>query len=148
MDDRRYGDGDASYQAMGGDAGVRQLVDRFYDLMESLPEARTIRDMHGPDLGLSRDKLHIFLCGWLGGPRRYAERWGPIAIPPAHAHLPIGPAERDQWLLCMDRALAEMPVAEDFKAYFREQIRVPAERVTQVCTRMAQAQKQADDAAD
>lgn len=118
---------------MGGEAGVALLVDRFYDLMESLPQAKPIRELHPSDLTLSREKLKVFLVGWLGGPRRYSERFGPMRIPAVHAHLPIGPAERDQWLLCMDTALGEMPVTAEFKEYFRDRIRKPANRVVQAC---------------
>ena len=115
--------------AMGGEAGLRVLVDRFYDAMETLPEASTIRGMHSGDLSLSRDKLAAFLTGWLGGPKRYSERWGPIRIPPAHAHLSIGTAERDAWLQCMQQAIDSMPITDGFRAYFMREIAVPANRV-------------------
>ena len=127
-----YGEGDASLQAMGGEAGVAALVDAFYEEMERRPAARGIRDMHG-DLAVARDKLTVFLVGWLGGPRRYAERWGQIRIPPAHAHLPIGKAEHDAWLVCMDAAIDAMPVDAEFRSYFKTQIRVPADRVLRAC---------------
>ncbi|HFE46359.1 MAG TPA: globin [Nannocystis exedens] len=113
---------------MGGEAGIRKLVDHFYDVMSELPEAKTVLAMH-PDLPLSREKLTVFLTGWLGGPKRYSERWGPIRIPAAHAHLPIGQAEHDAWLACMDGAVERMSIPEDFKAYFKREIRVPAGRV-------------------
>lgn len=129
-DTREFGDGDASLVAMGGEAGVAALVEAFYDNMERFEEARTIRDMH-PDLALAREKLTVFLIGWLGGPRRYAKRWGQIRIPPAHAHLTIDEAEHDQWLLCMDAAIDAMPVTPSFRTYFKAQIRVPARRAMQ-----------------
>ncbi len=128
--DLEFGDGDASLRAMGGEPGVAALVEAFYDNMEQLPQAQTIRDMH-PDLALARDKLTAFLVGWLGGPKRYAERWGRIRIPAFHAYLRIDEAERDQWLLCMDRAIEAMPVTEAFREYFKVQIRVPANRSMQ-----------------
>ena len=59
----KYGDGDASFRAAGGVVGLRTLVNDFYDIMEELPEAREIRDMHPTDLTVSRDKLSRFLCG-------------------------------------------------------------------------------------
>jgi hemoglobin len=131
---RAYGDGDASFQAAGGEAGIRALVDSFYDFMDSLPEARRIRGMHPADLGESRDKLARFLCGWLGGPRRYREKYGPISIPGVHAHLPIGEADRDAWLECMRRAAAEQPHADAFRAYLLAQLAIPAERVRLRCS--------------
>lgn len=134
-----YGYEDTSLQAMGGEEAVRVLVDRFYDVMDSLPEAARIRRMHPANLEVSRDKLTVFLIGWLGGPRRYAERWGPMHIPHAHAHLTIDEAERDAWLLCMQTAMAEMPVTEDFRAYFTREIDVPANRVMQVSQQRRQS---------
>lgn len=124
----QYGYEDTSYRALGGTPGVRKLVDHFYDAMAELAEARGIYEMHG-DVELAREKLAAFLCGWLGGPKLYRERWGPIAIPPAHRHLPIGPAERDAWLACMQHAVRQMPVPDDFKRYFMREISVPANRV-------------------
>lgn len=124
-----YGTKDASYQAAGGQPGIRRLVDAFYDEMDSADYAATIRGMHPQDLTMSRDKLSLFLCGWLGGPRLYAEKYGGISIPSAHAHLDIGLAERDAWLACMQVALDKQDYEPDFKIYLLEQLSVPAERV-------------------
>lgn len=127
-DTRSYGDGDRSFLAAGGVEGIRQLVDAFYDAMCELPDARKIRDMHPQDLDESRDKLARFLTGWLGGPKLFSEKYGPIRIPVAHRHLSIGPAERDAWLLCMKVAADQQPYADDFKTYLLQQLYVPAER--------------------
>lgn len=120
---------DASYVAAGGEQGLSRLVDAFYDYMDVLPEAATIRAMHEPDLALSREKLKVFLSAWLGGPNVYRERFGPIAIPRVHSHLAIDVPERDAWLLCMARAVSDQPWAVEFKTYFMQAISVPAERV-------------------
>ncbi|HXH04317.1 MAG TPA: group II truncated hemoglobin [Candidatus Competibacteraceae bacterium] len=96
------------YERLGGAERVRELVDRFYDLMDTLPEARGIRSMHPPSLAGSRDKLYEFLCGWLGGPQLYIERHGHPRLRARHLPFPIGAAERDQWLTCMYRALDEL----------------------------------------
>lgn len=123
-----FGQGDASYQAAGQFEGIRRLVDDFYDVMESLPEAAHIRAMHSADLTEARDKLTRFLCGWLGGPRLFSEKYGPIAIPSFHRAFPIGPKERDAWLLCMREAAAKQPYSDEFKTYLLAQLYVPAER--------------------
>lgn len=125
----RYGEGDASFRAAGGQAGITRLVDAFYRIMDELPEARIIRRMHARDLTESRDKLTRFLCGWMNGPSLYAEKYGPIRIPSAHAHLRIGPRERDAWLRCMELAIAEQGYAPDFASYLLRELRIPAERV-------------------
>ena len=104
------------YELLGGDDGVRQLTADFYGLMDALPEAATIRAMHKGDLSEMTDKLGTFLIGWLGGPQRYQERFGRVIIPLAHKPFPIGPSERDQWLLCMQGAIDKTSLDEAMKA--------------------------------
>jgi hemoglobin len=140
---RTYGVEDASFRAAGGEEGIRRLVDRFYDLMEERPDTRRIREMHPADLEISRDKLARFLCGWLGGPRRYSEKYGPIQIPRAHAHLAIEEPERDAWLSCMREALEDAPYAEDFKAYLLRELAVPAEKIRLVVERRREGDHEA-----
>jgi hemoglobin len=127
-----YGTLDASFLAAGGVDGIEKLVNDFYDQMEVLPEAQVIRAMHPDDLTISRDKLARFLCAWLGGPRRYAEKYGSINIPGAHQHFNVGEDERDAWLLCMEKAIEQQAYSQDFATYLLQQLRVPAERVRQV----------------
>lgn len=128
-----YGTGDTSFQAAGGVEGIRQLVDTFFDRMGSDPRFATIYALHPEDKEISRDKLHLFLCGWLGGPKLYNEKYGAIGIPRVHAHLAIATEERDQWLTCMSESVAEQPFAADFKTYLMEQLYVPAEAVRRRC---------------
>ncbi|NRB39055.1 MAG: group II truncated hemoglobin [Pseudomonadales bacterium] len=125
---KTYGEGDDSFQAAGGEEGIRKLVQEFYRQMALLPEAEAIFTMHNSDLDTTIDKLARFLCGWLGGPKLFSEKYGSIRIPVAHRHLAIGPDERDAWLLCMEKALESQPFDEDFKRYLLEQLFVPAER--------------------
>jgi len=134
-----YGTGDASFQAAGGQAGLRQLVDMFFDRMGTDERFATIYAMHPPDKEVSRDKLFRFLCGWLGGPKLYNEKYGAIGIPRVHAHLKIATPERDQWLTCMTETVAEQPFAADFKTYLMEQLFVPAEAVRRRCAAARQA---------
>lgn len=129
----KFGDGDASFRAAGGEEGLRRLSDDFYDEMERDPNARTILRMHPSDLTVSRDKLARFLCGWLGGPPRFREKYGPIKLPRAHRHLRVAETERDAWLACMERAIARQPFSAAFKVYLLDELRVPAERIRQVC---------------
>lgn len=135
-----FGTGDASFRAAGGEEGIRALVEDFYAEMSSRDFARRIRDMHPPDLAVSIDKLARFLCGWLGGPKRYAEKYGEIHIPRAHAHLPIDEADRDAWLRCMELAIAKQPYAPEFRSYLLGALGVPAERVRAVCAERARGE--------
>lgn len=139
-----YGTGEASFRAAGEYEGVKRLVDAFYDEMERAPEAAVIRAMHPRDLTVARDKLTRFLCGWLGGPKLFSQKYGPIAIPRAHAHLDIGYPERDAWLGCMKAAIEQQPYTPAFKTYLFEQLCVPAERSRQVSTAAAEARAQGD----
>lgn len=127
--DPPYGVGDASFQAAGGREGIFKLVNEFFDRMGSDARFATIWHMHPDDKEMSRDKLARFLCGWLGGPKLYHEKYGAIGIPRVHEHLPIGTDERDQWLTCMAETVAEQPFADSFKEYLMEQLFVPAEAV-------------------
>lgn len=129
-----YGTGDASFQAAGGKSGLRRLVDNFFDRMGNDDRFATIYALHPEDIEVSRDKLARFLCGWLGGPKLYNEKYGAIGIPRVHAHLAIGTPERDQWLTCMTESVAEQPFAADFKQYLMEQLYVPAEAVRRRCS--------------
>lgn len=96
------------YERLGGEAGLRRLVTRFYELMDSLPEAWEIRRLHPEDLSGSREKLFKFLSGWLGGPPLYVQEYGHPRLRMRHLPFPIGERERDQWMLCMNQALDEL----------------------------------------
>lgn len=98
------------YQRLGEEDGVRALVDRFYDLMELEPRYAALRALHPQDLAGSRDKLHWFLCGWLGGPDLYQQRFGHPRLRARHLPYPIGLAERDQWLACMMSTMEELRI--------------------------------------
>ncbi len=95
------------YAAIGGEDTVRRLVRRFYVLMDELPEAKACRDIHPASLEGSERKLFEYLSGWLGGPPLYVEKYGHPMLRRRHFVAPIGPAERDGWLLCFETALAE-----------------------------------------
>ncbi len=95
------------YAHLGGADGVRTLVERFYQLMDTLPEAAHIRALHPADLRGSTDKLYKFLSGWLGGPALYVEEFGHPMLRARHLPFPIETADRDAWLLCMKCALDE-----------------------------------------
>jgi hemoglobin len=104
------------YELLGGDGGVRRLTADFYGLMDTRPDAAPIRAMHKGDLSEMTDKLGTFLIGWLGGPQNYQERFGRVIIPLAHKPFPIGPSERDQWLMCMRGALKKTSLDASMKA--------------------------------
>lgn len=110
------------YEQMGGDAGIRRLVDRFYDLMDTAPEAATVRKLHAASLKASREKLYLYLSYWTGGPQTYIERNGHPRLRMRHLPFTIGARERDEWLWCMDQALDEQDMPTDLREQLREKL--------------------------
>lgn len=128
----QYGEGAATYEAVGGLTGLNKLVTDFYTVMDKSPEYKVIRDMHPDDLEESIDKLVSFLSGWTGGEQLYAKKYKAIGIPRVHMHLSIDEVERDMWLDCMQEALEMQDYPESLITYLIAQLSIPAERVRTV----------------
>jgi hemoglobin len=107
---------ESPYALLGGETQLRELVDRFYDLMDLESTYAAIRKLHPTDLANSREKLFMFLSGWLGGPGLYAERFGHPMLRARHLPFAIGAAERDAWMACMIRAMEETGVEDRLRA--------------------------------
>ncbi|SHE96485.1 hemoglobin [Lampropedia hyalina DSM 16112] len=103
---------DTPFEWLGGEARVRELVERFYDLMELEPTYAALRATHGPSLDEAREKLFLFLCGWLGGPDYYVQRYGHPRLRMRHLPFAIGIRERDEWVICMNQAMQEINVPD------------------------------------
>lgn len=106
-------DNNNHYQRIGGEKVVRKLVERFYQLMDELPEAYELRKLHAPDLSLAEEKLFMFLSGWMGGPPLYIEQFGHPRLRMRHAPFAIGNRETDQWMMCMEQAMTDIGVEAD-----------------------------------
>jgi hemoglobin len=117
------------YQMLGGDAGVRSIVDRFYDLMDTAPEAATIRKLHATSLKASREKLYMFLSGWTGGPQLYVEKHGHPRLRARHLPFTISTRERDEWLWCMDRSLNEHEMPGELREFLRGKLHALADHM-------------------
>ena len=104
------------YDLIGGEATVRRLSDRFYEIMDSDPGARRVRAMHGEDLGPIRQLLFEFLSGWLGGPALYFNRPEHRCVMSAHRPYSIGEAEREEWMSCMRRAMEDCELPAEMRA--------------------------------
>ena len=105
------------YEVIGEAEGVERLVHRFYDLMDELPEAQEIREMHAKSLKSSREKLILFLTGWLGGPQLYVEKYGHPRLRARHMPFDIGEDERQQWMLCMRQALEDEVESDELRRF-------------------------------
>lgn len=105
---------------IGGESQVHALVDRFYDLMDLEPDYAALRAAHGTELANAREKLKMFLTGWMGGPQRYTEQFGHPRLRMRHMPFSIGIAERDQWVACMDQAMQETGVDATLRTRLKE----------------------------
>ena len=103
------------YEVIGGEAAIRTLVEKFYYFMDTLPEAKGIRDMHQADLTSAESRLFKYMTGWLGGPNLYIEEYGHPMLRARHLPFAIGESERDQWMLCMNKAIEEVPMEPRLK---------------------------------
>ena len=108
-----------AYEALGGEQKLRRIVERFYALMDAVPEYYDVRKLHPADLQSSTDKLYMFLSGWLGGPSLYINAYGHPRLRARHLPFAIGIAERDQWMACMVQALEEEGVEERLREALR-----------------------------
>ena len=105
---------------IGGESQVHALVDRFYDLTDLEPGYAALRAAHGTELANAREKLKMFLTGWLGGPQRYTEQFGHPRLRMRHMPFSIGIAERDQWVACMDQAMQETEIDDALRTRLKE----------------------------
>lgn len=111
---------DTPFEWIGGEEKVKALVERFYDLMDLEPQYAALRAAHGTELARARENLFWFLCGWLGGPQYYTDRFGHPRLRMRHMPFRIGVVERDQWLACMDQAMGEVEIPAELRARLRD----------------------------
>ncbi len=114
------------FELLGGSESgitrVRELVESFYDVMDSDPKAAGIRAMHAQDLTEAREKLFMFLTGWTGGPQLYIDRYGHPFLRRRHLPFSIGESERDQWMYCMIQAMRKIGIEEPLMVKLAEQL--------------------------
>lgn len=104
------------YELIGGEEVLRRVTQRFYEVMDQLPEAQGLRKMHPPDLAESERKLYMFLSGWLGGPELFVQEFGHPRMKARHMPFKIGKAERDQWMMCMVYAFEDVGIEEPYRS--------------------------------
>ena len=108
------------FEWIGGEEKIKALVERFYDLMDLEPGYAALRAAHGSELAKARQHLFWFLCGWMGGPQHYTDRFGHPCLRMRHMPFVIGTAERDQWIACMDQAMSETGVPPGLRKRLQE----------------------------
>lgn len=117
------------FDQLGGEAGIRRLVDRFYDLMDSAPEAVHVRALHAASLKRAREKLYLYFTGWTGGPPLYEAQFGHPRLRARHLPFAIGTRERDEWLWCMEQSIDEQPIPGELRERLRKKLRELADRM-------------------
>ena len=120
MTDIQEPDQQSAYDLIGGESVIKAMVERFYDLMDLEPGFAALRASHGDSLEQARQKTFWFLCGWMGGPSYYEDRFGHPRLRMRHMPFKIGILERDQWLACMDQAMRDVGVEETFRQQLAE----------------------------
>jgi len=101
------------FERIGGRPPIRNLVERFYDLMDTEPAFARLRAIHQADLAQMREKLSDFLTAWMGGPRDWFEKNPGSCIMSAHGAMPgIDRETAEQWIACMKRAARPMIEAD------------------------------------
>jgi len=108
------------YKLMGGEAAILSLVERFYFYMDTLPEAKELRAIHADDLAATKTKLFQFLSGWLGGPDLFVELYGHPRLKQRHFNFEVNQQTRDQWMMCMKKALYEVAMSDDLRKNIHE----------------------------
>lgn len=115
-----WGDEATPFDALGGEAPIRSIVDRFYDIIDA--DAPTLRAMLPVDDSASRRKLFLYLVEWTGGPDRYTAERGHPMLRRRHLPFPIGHDEVETWLECMGRALDDNEVDGPVRAFLDEKL--------------------------
>ncbi|HRH05281.1 MAG TPA: group II truncated hemoglobin [Burkholderiaceae bacterium] len=117
------------YERLGGEAGVRKLVHRFYELMDELPEAYQVRKLHPDSLAVSEQNLFEYLSGWFGGPTMYTDKKGHPRMRQRHAPYAVTPEAKDEWMLCMKQSLAETVADEPFRTQLQANFQALADHM-------------------
>jgi len=105
----------STYDKIGGEETVGKLCDRFYELMDTVPQFAELRSMHPESLAGAREKLFMFLSGWFGGPDLFVEKFGHPKLRARHMGFSIGTRERDQWVACMVLAMEDVGLDEEIR---------------------------------
>lgn len=127
----------STYDALGGAEGVRRLVDRFYEVMDELPETYAVRQLHPESLAGSAESLYEFLSGWFGGPSLYVAKKGHPRLRMRHHPYAISPARRDEWMLCMTTALSEQVSDESLRERLMQKFAQMADHIVNTDERTA-----------
>ncbi len=120
------------YEQLGGEEGLRRLVDRFYEIMDTDSSVKETRDLHSTRLAGANKKLFMFLSGWLGGPNLFVEAFGHPRLRRRHMDFKIGQREAEQWMHCMKQALKDEKVEAGLAAHLETALTNTAQHMRNV----------------
>jgi hemoglobin len=116
---------DTPFERLGGEAGVRAIVEHFYDAMTELePVLARLHacDGRGYVVRASRERFALFFIGWLGGPQDYVAQHGHPRLRMRHVRVPIDAAMARAWMRCMMHALEAAGVDPDVRAFLQARL--------------------------
>ncbi len=116
---------DTPFERLGGEQGVRAVVERFYDAMTELEP--TLARLHPCDergyvVRTSRERFALFFMGWLGGPQDYTAQYGHPRLRMRHARVPIDTAAARAWMRCMLQALDAAGIEPDVRDFLEARL--------------------------
>lgn len=119
------------YDLIGGEEGIKKLVNMFYDIVETNPEGHKLHLLHlrGNGIAHSRVEQFNFLSGFLGGPKLYVEKHGHSNVRSMHEHVEINSEAKEIWLKCMSMAIDNVGIAPTIKDKLMSNFTVIAERL-------------------
>ncbi len=124
------------FEMLGGGQTVREIVARFYALMDEDPHYAKLRALHAEDLSDVQQGLTLFLDAWLGGPKAWFDRGQ--CVMSLHRNIAIAPEVADQWADAMTRAVTMQPGIDPALG------KAMAERLGQMARGMVNAERRAD----
>lgn len=104
------------YDAVGGGQFFTDLVDAFYEGVETDP---VLRPMYPEgDLADARRHLTLFFAQYWGGPKTYQEERGHPRLRMRHAPFVIDEDARDRWVTHMKAALDQL----ELESHLRDEL--------------------------
>ena len=113
----------STYELIGGEATVRQIVQAFYPKVVEHPE---LASLFPKNIEPVMEKQFMFLSQFFGGPDLYTQQNGHPMMRARHLPFPITEAKAKAWLSCMKDALTETSLSPEIQAHVLERLSGPA----------------------
>ncbi|WP_426451616.1 globin [Paenibacillus sp. S-38] len=111
------------FEAMGGEAGIRRIVEAFYPKVQEHP---LLGPLFPEDITPVMEKQQLFLTQFFGGPPLYSNEYGHPMMRARHLPFEITPARAAAWLGCMEKALEETGMEKELRRAVLQRLEGPA----------------------